>query len=105
MLFGERERVELRQKRRKRGSERDGDSSEKLTFLLNYAVLAPSSHNSQPWKFNVSGDEISLFADKTRWLKVADADQRELHISLGCAQVAFVGPCLIFRTNGVSELH
>jgi nitroreductase len=63
----------------------NASSEEKLTFLLNYAVLAPSSHNSQPWKFNVSGDEISLFADKTRWLKVADADQRELHISLGCA--------------------
>ena len=63
----------------------NASSEEKLTFLLNYAVLAPSSHNSQPWKFNVSGDEISVFADKTRWLKVADADQRELHISLGCA--------------------
>jgi nitroreductase len=63
----------------------NASTEEKLTFLLNYAVLAPSSHNSQPWKFNVSGDEISVFADKTRWLKVADADQRELHISLGCA--------------------
>lgn len=63
----------------------NGSSEEKLQFLLSYAILAPSSHNSQPWKFNVSEDEIRLYADKTRWLKVADADQRELHISLGCA--------------------
>ena len=63
----------------------NSSSEEKLTFLLNYAILAPSSHNSQPWKFNVTNDEILVFADKSRWLQVADADQRELYISLGCA--------------------
>jgi len=61
------------------------DAQEKLTFLLNYAILAPSSHNSQPWKFNVTKDCILVFADKSRWLQVADADQRELYLSLGCA--------------------
>ncbi len=60
-------------------------SGDKLSFLLNYAILAPSSQNSQPWKFNASGDEIRLFADKTRWLAVSDADQRELYISQGTA--------------------
>ena len=63
----------------------NSSAEEKLTFLLNYAILAPSSHNSQPWKFNVTNDEILVFADKSRWLQVADADQRELYISLGCA--------------------
>ncbi len=58
---------------------------EMLTFLLNYAILAPSSHNSQPWKFNVTNNSILIFADKSRWLQVADEDQRELYISLGCA--------------------
>ncbi|MCX6670242.1 MAG: nitroreductase family protein [Methanothrix sp.] len=62
-----------------------GTSEDKLVFLLNYAILAPSSHNSQPWKFNLSGNVIRLFADRSGWLQVADADQRELHISLGCA--------------------
>ena len=62
-----------------------GDSRQKLTFLLRYAILAPSSHNTQPWQFAVGDDEIHLFADRSRWLQVADADQRELHISLGCA--------------------
>jgi len=63
----------------------NSSSEEKLTFLLNYAILAPSSHNSQPWKFNVSEGEIQVFADKSRWLKVADTDRREQYISIGCA--------------------
>ncbi len=58
---------------------------EKLAFLLNYAILAPSSHNSQPWKFNVTNDSILIFADKSRWLQVADANRREQFISIGCA--------------------
>ncbi len=63
----------------------NASQEEKLTFLLNYAILAPSSHNSQPWMFNVTNNEILVFADKSRWLQVADADQRELYLSLGCA--------------------
>lgn len=62
-----------------------GAAEDKLNFLLNYAILAPSSHNTQPWKFNVTGDEIRLFADKTKWLEISDADQRELYISQGTA--------------------
>jgi hypothetical protein len=63
----------------------NGSGVDKMTFLLNYAILAPSSYNTQPWRFNVSGDEIRLYADRTRWLTVADADKRELNVSLGCA--------------------
>ncbi|MDD1752028.1 MAG: hypothetical protein LUQ38_02925 [Methanotrichaceae archaeon] len=63
----------------------NGSSEEKLTFLLRYAILAPSSHNTQSWRFKVNDSEIKVFADKNRWLSVADADQRELYISVGCA--------------------
>ena len=62
-----------------------GDSTETLSFLLRYAILAPSSHNTQPWKFALGEEEIGLYADRSRWLRVADPDRRELHISLGCA--------------------
>lgn len=58
---------------------------DQLLFLLGYAILAPSSHNTQPWKFRVSDDAIDIFADHARWLKVADSTRRELHISVGCA--------------------
>jgi len=56
-----------------------------LGFLLRYAILAPSTKNSQPWAFSVRGNRIHLLADTSRGQVVADPDRRELHISLGCA--------------------
>ncbi len=64
---------------------RTGTSSEKLRFLLNYAVLAPSGHNTQPWRFKIAGEEIELYADRTRALPVTDPDDRELIMSCGAA--------------------
>jgi hypothetical protein len=58
---------------------------ERLKFLVRYAILAPSSHNTEPWQFRVRDDRIDVLLDFSRWLKVADDDQRELHISVGCA--------------------
>jgi nitroreductase len=63
----------------------EGSSAEKLEFLLRYAILAPSGHNSQPWKFSVRKDEIQVFADEMRWLRVGDPEQVNLHIAIGCA--------------------
>ncbi|MBP8624694.1 MAG: nitroreductase family protein [Methanothrix sp.] len=63
----------------------NSSQEDRLAFLIRYAILAPSSHNSQPWKFNVSEDRILIYADEKRGLSVADPDQREMHISLGCA--------------------
>lgn len=57
----------------------------KLSFLIRYALLAPSSHSTQPWKFSLGPNRVQVFVDKTRWLRVADQDQRELHVSVGCA--------------------
>jgi len=52
--------------------------------MLYYASLAGSSHNSQPWKVEVTRDSlIRLYADTTRALTVVDPDRRELYISLG----------------------
>lgn len=58
---------------------------DRLQFLVRYAVLAPSSHNTEPWLFRIHDDQIDLFLDESRWLRVADDDRRELHISVGCA--------------------
>jgi hypothetical protein len=38
----------------------------KLRFSLRYAVLAPSSHNTQPWHFIMDGDCVTLCADRLR---------------------------------------
>ncbi|MFN4286214.1 MAG: Acg family FMN-binding oxidoreductase [Lacibacter sp.] len=53
--------------------------------LLEAAAAAPSSHNTQPWKFAVEGHYIRISADLQRRLPVADADDHELYISLGAA--------------------
>jgi len=58
---------------------------QKLRFIIRYAVLAPSSHNSQPWSFQVSQDYIDLIPDLTRALEISDADHRQLHVSMGAA--------------------
>jgi len=34
-----------------------------LLAVLKYAVLAPSSHNTQPWLFTISGDALELYAE------------------------------------------
>jgi len=62
-----------------------GEPEEKLHFMLNYAVLAPSGHNTQPWLFNVRGDTVELYADRSRALPVVDPDDRALTISCGAA--------------------
>jgi hypothetical protein len=49
------------------------------------AVWAPSVHNTQPWSFAMSGDEISLRADPDRKLRVADPEGRQMLISCGAA--------------------
>lgn len=62
-----------------------GTPEDKLRFMLRYAVLAPSNHNTQPWKFVIRGNAVELYADRSRALTVTDPDDRQLLISCGCA--------------------
>jgi hypothetical protein len=64
---------------------RHGTPQSKLRFALQYATLAPSSHNSQPWRFMLAGREVTLLADRPRALPVVDPYDRELVISCGAA--------------------
>lgn len=57
----------------------------KFRSIIQAAVRAPSSHNTQPWRFTATGDGISVYADRTRALPANDPDDRELVISCGCA--------------------
>jgi hypothetical protein len=63
----------------------DGYSSDQLEFLLGYAVLAPSNHNSQPWLFRVNVSNVEIFADRRRALRAIDPYDRELTLSCGAA--------------------
>lgn len=62
-----------------------GSEDDKLRFLLNYAVMAPSHHNSQPWMFRLREGELEVYADRTRASHVTDPHCRELFISCGAA--------------------
>ena len=59
--------------------------NEQATSLIRQAVLAPSSHNTQPWLFRISTSIIDVHVDRMRALPVNDPEDRELTISCGCA--------------------
>ncbi|HEU4521587.1 MAG TPA: hypothetical protein VFT12_06270 [Thermoanaerobaculia bacterium] len=58
---------------------------EQLRFLLRYAVLAPSGHNTQPWTFRIADGSVEVFADFTRRVPASDPADRELLMSIGAA--------------------
>ena len=53
--------------------------------LVRYATLAPSSHNTQCWKFQLGRDRIELRPDFSRRCPAVDPDDHHLFVSLGCA--------------------
>lgn len=64
---------------------REGSLQEQFTHLVRYAILAPSSHNTQPWMFRLFENGVAVYADYTRRLPVADPDNRELLMGVGAA--------------------
>ena len=45
-------------------------------YLTGVARRAPSLHNTQPWRFTVSGDAIELQADASRQLSTWERTRR-----------------------------
>jgi len=64
---------------------RQGPLVDQHAFLLRYAILAPSTHNTQPWRFAVTEDGVRIYADYGRRLPVVDPGNRELLMSIGAA--------------------
>lgn len=67
-----------------------GEAQAVLRSTLQWAVRAPSSHNTQPWRFRLVDDRVELYADRTRALPVVDPDDRALVISCGAALACIV---------------
>lgn len=53
--------------------------------LVRYATLAPSSHNTQCWRFRLEEKAITLLPDLSRRCPAVDPDDHHLFVSLGCA--------------------
>ncbi len=55
--------------------------------LLHAATLAPSMHNTQPWRFRVrrASQDIELYADPARMLGYSDPHGRAVHLACGAA--------------------
>jgi hypothetical protein len=60
-------------------------SADVVREVVGLAGLAPSIHNTQPWRWRCDGSTLELFADPDRMLTVADPNGRQLLISCGAA--------------------
>lgn len=56
-----------------------------LSDYVRYATLAANGHNTQPWSFRVTNNQVDILPDYTRRTEVVDPDDHHLFISLGCA--------------------
>lgn len=60
-----------------------GTIEEKIKFISGYGILAPSTHNTQPWLFQVRSNRLIITPDSTKMLIEADPLKWGLYISLG----------------------
>jgi hypothetical protein len=67
------------------GEPASGDAPAVLRELVRYATLAPSSHNTQCWKFRLGDKLVSIQPDYQRRCPIVDPDDHHLFVSLGCA--------------------
>ena len=53
--------------------------------LVRCATLAPSSHNTQCWRFAVEGKSVTILPDLSRRCPAVDPDDHHVFVTLGCA--------------------
>ncbi|MFA5897971.1 MAG: hypothetical protein WC829_02540 [Hyphomicrobium sp.] len=78
----------------------NGSSRDVLAFLVRYAVLAPSGHNTQPWRFVLSDKHVDVVADMSRALHTVDPHDRELTISCAAAAQTMFAALEAFGLSG-----
>lgn len=80
--------------------------SEKLARMkeiVRYATLAPSGHNTQPWRFRIEPHAIVILPDLSRRTPVVDPDDHHLVVSLGCAAENLLHAARAFGLSGHVE--
>lgn len=73
--------------------------------LVRCATLAPSSHNTQCWKFAPAADgrSITLLPDLARRCPAVDPDDHHVFVSLGCATENLVQAALAHGLKGEAQ--
>ena len=66
---------------------KEASPEELLKNMAGFAILAPSSHNIQPWRFVVKPKEnlLEICLPKECVLPASDKKGRQAHVSVGCA--------------------
>src|SRR4029450_5130650 len=59
--------------------------SQALTEAATAAGSAPSIHNTQPWRWRLTADQMDLYVERSRVLEVTDPDTRLATLSCGAA--------------------
>jgi len=60
-------------------------ASSALAEAATAAGYAPSVHNTQPWRWRVAGNELTLYGEQARQLAASDPAGRLLIVSAGAA--------------------
>jgi hypothetical protein len=73
--------------------------------LVRCATLAPSSHNTQCWKFalDANGRPISVLPDLARRCPAVDPDDHHVFVSLGCATENLIQAALAHGLQGDAQ--
>jgi len=81
-----------------------GDRQALMRELVRQATLAPSSHNTQCWRFHLGERAIAIAPDLARRCPVVDPDDHHLHVSLGCATENLVQAALAHGLHADARL-
>lgn len=73
--------------------------------LVRCATLAPSSHNTQCWKFALDGNgrSITVLPDLARRCPAVDPDDHHVFVSLGCATENLIQAALAHGLKGEAQ--
>ncbi|HIC91951.1 MAG TPA: nitroreductase [Syntrophaceae bacterium] len=76
-----------------------------IAQILRYASLAPSSHNTQPWRVKIISElEFIIQSDPKRWLLKVDPENREFLLSIGAFWENLEQAALTFGFKAKTEI-
>ena len=85
------------------GTDRSAPGDALSRELVRCATLAPSSHNTQCWKFAVADKSITILPDLSRRCPAVDPDDHHLYVSLGCAAENLMQAALAHGLNAAPQ--